>query len=125
MWNFLGFQGSLLDSIIGPLYLSSIVVGEHFDQHSLDRALYGRISDIKAIHSYFPHQPSIFGTTLTFMGDRANLSSDYHPIPCETSILKVRCNSPEYYVRGTKQGASPNKLNSSRVRYVFDMLNFF
>lgn len=42
-WNVLGIQGALLAKHIAPIYLSSIIIGDKFDQKHLERALYGRI----------------------------------------------------------------------------------
>lgn len=43
-----------------PVYFSSILVGEHFDEEHLSRALFGRISDIKNLpQGYRLNQPYI------------------------------------------------------------------
>lgn len=38
-WNILGIQGALLTHFIMPIYLDYILLGDDFDQESLDRAL--------------------------------------------------------------------------------------
>lgn len=42
-WNVLGLQGALLSTLIEPIYLSSIIMADKFDENHLQRALYGRI----------------------------------------------------------------------------------
>ncbi len=42
-WNILGIQGAVLSELIEPIYLSSMVFGEKFNQIHMKRALFGRI----------------------------------------------------------------------------------
>lgn len=42
-WNILGVQGALLSELVEPIYFSSVILGEKFDQLHMERALYGRI----------------------------------------------------------------------------------
>lgn len=46
-WNVLGLQGGMLSSILGPVYLDSVVVSEaSFHQAALERAIAGRIPQL-------------------------------------------------------------------------------
>ncbi|RUS18982.1 hypothetical protein BC937DRAFT_88114 [Endogone sp. FLAS-F59071] len=43
-WNVLGLQSALLSHLIAPIYLDSVVVGDMFDEESLRRALFERLT---------------------------------------------------------------------------------
>ena len=48
-WNFIGFQGALLSTLIDPIYFHSVILGNLYDGESLRRALYARIEQVTNI----------------------------------------------------------------------------
>lgn len=77
-WNVLGMQGALLGKHIAPIYLSSIIFGDKFDQKHLKRALYGRIEDqLKDLPTnYRLNKPLLLEVTNTL--SKPNLTSPVH-----------------------------------------------
>lgn len=44
LWNSIGFQGALLARLCGPLYFSSLVIGDGYLKQSLQRAINDRVA---------------------------------------------------------------------------------
>ncbi|SAM02835.1 hypothetical protein [Absidia glauca] len=73
-WNVLGIQSAMLSHIFDPIYLDSIVVGDLFEEASLERALYGRLSGVKDLPSpYRLHHPKIKSTQVPFLYSKSSL----------------------------------------------------
>lgn len=51
-WQYLGLQGALLAGILAPIYLDTVVVGEHFDATAMTRALNERLQGIQPVGSF-------------------------------------------------------------------------
>ncbi|KAI7856344.1 adenosine deaminase/editase [Circinella umbellata] len=125
-WNVLGVQSAILTQILeNPIYLESIVVGDLFDQVSLERALYGRLE--KSLEKdtlklspapYRLHRPKIFKTSESFEFSKTILESKYSTvIPSGTAILWIEgFQKSEVIVYGRKQGAPKGKPTNSKTR---------
>ncbi|RCH97520.1 hypothetical protein CU098_006193, partial [Rhizopus stolonifer] len=120
-WNVLGLQSSLLSTLYNPVYLNSIVIGDMFDQHALERALYKRIEHIQDLPmSYRLNRPKIASTEVQFESSKTYLESlgNYKTvISCATSISWViGMSKAEVFVNGLKQGAPKNKSVNQKTR---------
>lgn len=62
-WNMIGVQGSMMSSIVEPIYLSSVIFadGTPFNQTAMERALFKRFTDANKFlnHPFKLHQPSV------------------------------------------------------------------
>ncbi|KAH8554707.1 hypothetical protein BGW37DRAFT_480764 [Umbelopsis sp. PMI_123] len=109
-WNVLGLQSTLLALVMDPIYLESVTVHQMFDLEALERALYGRLSNLPALESpYRLNQPRILRTDQQYSSSKQALetkvpSSDV--ITCNTAMTWVlgmpKC---EVIVNGRRQGA--------------------
>lgn len=133
----MGLQSALLSSHFHPIYLSSIIIGDMFDQPALERALYLRMCRLKGTtrHSikssvtdasvdlpvpYKLNQPQISSTEIPFESSKTYLESTgkYKAvISCGTSISWViGMPKSEVFVNGMKQGAPKNKPVNQKTR---------
>ncbi|KAI9141383.1 adenosine deaminase/editase [Paraphysoderma sedebokerense] len=120
-WNVLGIQMGILAPIIEPVYLKSIVVGDHFHCESLDRALKDRIATIQGLPPLFvPNELPIFSTTSLFDFGKEKLCKVYKEkdlIPADCSIVWYKgCSRHDVLVNGRKQGAAPDKNGTFSVK---------
>ncbi|OZJ05068.1 hypothetical protein BZG36_02106 [Bifiguratus adelaidae] len=106
-WNVLGLQSALLASIIEPIFLSSIVIGDWHDEESMKRALYGRLEETEAFHA---HTPDIYATKMQCPVSQTCLQQLYPSVqlmPSNNAISCVRgCEKAEVLVNGRKQGSA-------------------
>ncbi|KAI9246672.1 adenosine deaminase/editase [Phascolomyces articulosus] len=133
-WNVLGVQSALLSDILNqPIYLDSIVIGDLFDQGSLERALYGRLEKIEESSTillpspYHLHRPKITHTSESFEFSKSILESKYVTvIPSGTAILWIDgFQKSEVIVFGRKQGAPKGKPTTSKTRSCICKLALF
>ena len=113
MWNVIGFQGSLLDQFTGPLFLDSIVIGAHYHEQGLERALWERIKDISIEAPYGPRRVHFIQSKHGFVADRVSMTGFLRA--ANTSMCYVKGRAIEYYNDGLKEGAL--KKFSPKFRY--------
>lgn len=62
-WNMMGIQGSMMSSVVEPIYISSVVLadGTPFNQTAMERALFKRFTDANKFlnHPFKLHQPTV------------------------------------------------------------------
>ncbi|KAI8138465.1 adenosine deaminase/editase [Fennellomyces sp. T-0311] len=127
-WNALGIQSAVLSDILEkPIYLESIVIGDLFDQPSLERALYGRMQNLELPAPYALHRPKIYHTTESFEASKPVLELKYATvIPSGTAILWISgASKSEVLVHGRKQGAPKGKPTNSKTRSSIAKLALF
>ncbi|CDH52102.1 adenosine deaminase editase [Lichtheimia corymbifera JMRC:FSU:9682] len=120
-WNVLGIQSGLLADLIDkPIYLDSIVVGDMYDHEALERALYGRLENLKDLpNPYKLHRPRIYHTDIEFESSKLKMEEDNKGtvIPSGTTILWIPgIQKPEVIVHGKKQGAPKGKPLTAKTR---------
>ncbi|KAJ2701693.1 hypothetical protein H4218_001293 [Coemansia sp. IMI 209128] len=115
-WNAVGVQGSLLAQLIDPIYLSSIVVGDLFNQQSIDRALNQRVaraladkrlpSGFRATQCTIEQATVVFERSQTAMkANNASVSED-GVVTADSSIYWfLGAASSVALVNGQRQGA--------------------
>lgn len=113
-WNVLGLQGSLLSTIIEPIYLDSIVLGNSFHASSLYRAICGRIATISNLPiTYNLNIPKLASTTSNEIGN-SKYALTYSP---DTGIIWSngweKYETVQYATGKSRNGVSPSivKLN--------------
>lgn len=60
-WNILGLQGTFLSTFMKPAYIKSVVVGALFNIDHIERALYGRASNIALHRPFYLNKPILIG----------------------------------------------------------------
>ncbi|KAJ1673889.1 hypothetical protein EV182_004368, partial [Spiromyces aspiralis] len=66
-WNVVGMQSALLSTLIPPIYLTSVVVGDLYNYEGLRRALYGRVEGIEGLpHGFTVNKPYLLRSTIEF-----------------------------------------------------------
>lgn len=76
-WNVLGIQGSLLSTLIGPIYLHSIVLGSMLNPQHMYRAICGRI------------EQSLYNLPQPYRLNRPLLGQTSTPLPRKISIAPI------------------------------------
>ncbi|KAI9497149.1 hypothetical protein BDB00DRAFT_757071 [Zychaea mexicana] len=110
---------SWLDGMSSPVYLESVVIGDLFDQVSLERALYGRLEEIATLPApYGLHRPKIVHTSEPFEFSKPVVESkNATVIPTGTAILWIAgFSKSEVLVYGRKQGAPKGKPTTAKTR---------
>lgn len=97
-WNMLGVQGSMLSTIIEPIYLKSIILadGTPFNQASMERALYKRFLDVDK-HLSLPfkhHHPDVIIATNKMKFQYARNDND-RVNPSSNSIIYCQVDEKE------------------------------
>ncbi|KAK9767609.1 hypothetical protein K7432_002496 [Basidiobolus ranarum] len=120
-WNVLGLQSAMLSSLIPPIYLSSITIGDLFEEQSVTRALCSRIQGINELPPpYQVQEISIFHTKEPFKWSKSHLKMvdpDKTIVPSPSAISWVYNNpKSEAIVNGRKQGAKPGKDGTYPVK---------
>lgn len=57
-WLYLGLQGAVLSSLVVPIYVHSLVVGEYFDRDALERAFNERLEGLTVVDNFSAHRVS-------------------------------------------------------------------
>ncbi|KAL1921593.1 uncharacterized protein VTP21DRAFT_11309 [Calcarisporiella thermophila] len=113
-WNVLGLCSAIVNLVIEPVYLTTIVVGEMFDEPSLTRALSGRIKGIQDLPIEFKvNCPRILSTNAHFESSKDSIEGKHPDLTLTTSNTAL-CwvtgwPSPQVLINGRKQGAKPNR----------------
>ncbi|KAI8096175.1 adenosine deaminase/editase [Halteromyces radiatus] len=120
-WNVLGIQSAMLSHIFDPIYLDSIVIGDLFEKESLERALYGRLTNLDGLPTpYKVHYPRIESTTLNFCFSKSALMatgkySSYISIGTSSSWI-LGMEKCEVLGFGKKQGGRKYEAANLKTR---------
>ncbi|KAF9291603.1 hypothetical protein BGZ68_003219 [Mortierella alpina] len=149
-WSILGLTSALVAPFIAePMYLTSVIAGDLFDETALERALFKRISGCPftdqgnaadegtrgAQHQAdLPHPVSVHKSTEAFdySKDIVAARSEQEGIiippvasPCSTSWIASEPSVTEVLVNGCKAGASTKKQISAKARSRLCKINMF
>ncbi|ORX72977.1 adenosine deaminase/editase [Linderina pennispora] len=111
-WNVLGLQGALLATLIPPMYLASVVVGELFTESSVDRALNRRVAGVTGLpEAYRANTCQVRHTTVDFARGQAVMKSlAAEAITADASVCWYRgAKASAALVNGRRQGAKAKK----------------
>ncbi|KAF9425216.1 hypothetical protein BGZ94_007740 [Podila epigama] len=126
-WSILGLTSGLVAPFLAPIYLTSVITMELFDEEALERALSGRLKtcdclDVTSEKQYRPHPVIVCSTDIPFeyskdkvtMVDqnlnKEELSSIPMPVASAASISWISGSlGSEVLVNGCKAGASAKK----------------
>lgn len=135
-WNILGIQGALLCKVVDSIYLSSIILGEKFDEKHMERALYGRIQTeiTKFPKGFQPNQPKLMKVSATQVKTASyspNHSINWNGQSKEVEILEstsgrtLSKDKTKEYSRISRRAffnefnKIANKLKHTHVRYIY------
>ncbi|KAI0370168.1 hypothetical protein BV20DRAFT_944448 [Pilatotrama ljubarskyi] len=135
-WNVLGIQGALSSTLIGPIYIGRIIIGEVApvmrDTVAADcaRALYARLRSVQGKSSlsslpasYRLNEPSIEFTSVVFTHSRY-ASEPPATSGCNDSLCWVS-DSPrprEVLINGFRRGVSPKHRDNPKFRPILSKL---
>lgn len=110
-WNILGINGSILSSLITPIYLDTLVIGDLYNQESLSR-LNSRISNFTHYSEYQYYKTNkiqIVPTKIQFTHSKYLFidNNGFELFCCPSSVSWAKGFQSESIVNGRKQGASP------------------
>ncbi|KAJ1541263.1 tRNA-specific adenosine deaminase 1 [Cladochytrium tenue] len=113
-WSCLGLGGAVLSHVCEPVYLSSLTVGEGYDETALKRAIVSRIEEYEDLPTklgYKARKLDIFQTSLVFDSGKSAASAAGRATvtaPCAIgAFLDGKNFSSEVVANGRKLGASP------------------
>ncbi|KAJ1917812.1 DNA repair protein rad2 [Mycoemilia scoparia] len=115
-WNVLGLQSALLSRLISPIYLESIVVCDFYNNDSILRAVWERVSGLENLPSgYHVRKPQVVKSKVNFERSLATLSErhqgeDHEIVPSSTAICWFKgIAKHDVIVEGRRQGAAVKK----------------
>ncbi|KAJ2313366.1 hypothetical protein IWW51_001155 [Coemansia sp. RSA 2702] len=110
-WNALGVQGSLLASLIAPVYIASMVIGDLYNHASIDRALNRRtaaaLADKELPGGYRANVCEIHPTAVQFERSQTALTAANAEITTADASIYWHQGAPSSaaLVNGVKQGS--------------------